>query len=346
MTAPPAEKQSASSANGVGARQGGLGRFWPRPPAERIIPFVLLVAVIVAIGAAQPRALSYNGLSLILIGALPVVLATMAQLFVMAAGDIDLGIGALVALVAAIVATFFLENPLLGIGLLCCVCLGYLGMGVLISVRRIPSLIVTFGMGSVWLGIALLVRPTPGGQVPETISNLVHLRMPAVPMPILAFALVAFVGWFLLTRTRLGVQMRAVGANPESARRAGISVLGIRVLLYFFSALCAILAGLALAGTTGSGDANAGASLILPTVAAVIVGGGSFTGGRVDPIGAVTAAVAISLIGSLLAFMNISAAYSSAVEGCILILAVGLRVLTGGDVGLRRLRLLPRKAAS
>jgi ribose transport system permease protein len=95
-----------------------------------------------------------------------------------------------------------------------------------------------------------------------------------------------------------------------------------------------VMAGLVLSGESGSGDPNGGSSLLLLTIAAVIVGGGEFTGGEVDPIGAVAAALALSLLTSLLDFLNISANYEIGTEGLVLLVAVALRItskwLSGG----------------
>ena len=126
------------------------------------ISVLLLVGTFVAIGIIQPDALTYDGLSLILVGAMPVVFATMAQLFIMAAGDIDLGIGQFVGLVNVTAAASLGTQPGIAILGLALAAVAYVLMGALITYRGIPSIVVTFGMGSIWLGVSLLIMPTPG----------------------------------------------------------------------------------------------------------------------------------------------------------------------------------------
>lgn len=300
--------------------------FAERFSGTSVTSIVLLIGTLIAIAFIEPAALSYDGLSLILIGTLPVVLATMAQLLVMTAGDIDLGIGQFVGLINVLIATTLVSQPGLAILWIVCSMAAYIAMGALIEICKVPSIVVTFGMGSIWLGISLLVLPTPGGESPIWLLQLVNAAPAYVPLPILVFIVVAVVVHLVLFSTRLGIRLRAVGADPHASARVGISVLRSKIILYALAAIMAVVTGLVLTGTTGSGDANAASTMVLSTVAAVIVGGGDFRGGRVDPIGAVCAAVAIGLITSIMAFLNVSAAYTSAVEGLILICALGLRI--------------------
>jgi len=291
-----------------------------------VVPFALLVAILVLIVVVEPQAATYDGMSLLLIGALPVAFATMAQLFVMAAGDIDLGIGAFVGLVNALVVVVLSEHGLTGALALAAAVLGYVAMGALITVRRIPSLTLTFGMASVWLGLAIVVLPTPGGTAPLFLITWLNTTTPVVPLPVIVLVVLAVVCQLLLFGTRLGVRLRAVGASPVAAARAGVPVLRMRLVLYALAGLMGVLAGLALSGQTGSGDANGAVTIVLTTVAAVIVGGGSFDGGDVNALGAVAGAVALGLLSSLLAFLNVSSDYTLGLQGVILIAAVGVRV--------------------
>jgi ribose transport system permease protein len=304
----------------VAARTGLLSR-------PSTMPALLLAAALIAIAAIQPDALGYDGLSLTLVGTMPVVFATMAQLFVMAAGDIDLGVGQFIGLVNVIAATALSSQLGLGIVVLVFAGAAYVLMGALITYRGIPSIVVTFGMGSIWLGISLLIMPTPGGEAPNWLVAAADAQPPLIPLPVLVFVVLAIFVYLLLNRTRLGIRVRAVGASPDSAFRVGVSVLRSKMMLYGLAAIMAIMAGLVLTGSSGSGDANGAATMVLSTVAAVVVGGGEFRGGRVDAVGAVCAALAIGLITSIMAFLNVSAAYTSATEGLILIAALGLRVL-------------------
>src|SRR3954471_6378920 len=130
------------------------------------LPFLSLAIVLAATFYAQPRTMSYFGLNLMLQYAVPIALATIAQLFIITVNDLDLSIGPFVGLVGVIAATVLNVNPVLGVlALLACV-LAYGLVGALIHVRNLPSIVVTLGLSFVWLGIAVMILPAPGGKAP------------------------------------------------------------------------------------------------------------------------------------------------------------------------------------
>src|SRR5690348_14663027 len=151
-----------------------LGARKPAPAAARIaaivkprnlrvlLPTLALAVMIAVIFAIQPRAMSYIGLRLLTNFSLPLMFAAMAQLCIIAASDIDLGIGTYVALVNCIAAVLLPDNLAFGLGaLVLCIC-AYLAMGALVHARQLPSIVVTLGASFVWLGLSLLILPTPG----------------------------------------------------------------------------------------------------------------------------------------------------------------------------------------
>jgi ribose transport system permease protein len=291
------------------------------------LPAVALIVMLGVIFAMQPRAMSYFGLTVLLNFTLPAIFAAMAQTSVIAVGDIDLGIGPFISLVNCIAATLLATRPLLGWLALAALIGLYAAMGALIHLRRLPSIVVTLGASFVWLGLALLVLPSPGGAPPAWLPALVSFQPPLVPLPVLASILLAALAWFLLMRTSYGVVLRGIGGNPRAIERAGWSLLSGRMALYALAGACGIIAGLALTGLNTAGDATVGAQYTLISIAAVIVGGGEFVGGIVTPIGTVIGAWIMLLAGSLLSFLNISTDWQLSVQGGILIVVLGLRAL-------------------
>ena len=153
----------------------------------------------------------------------------------------------------------------------------------LITVRRLPSIVVTLGMAFVWLGIAITILPNPGGTVPAPIVSFVDLSPPVIPGVVVGIVIVTIVtSWFLM-RTRYGAVLRATGSNPEAVTRAGWSVLKAKIVLYGIAGIFGVLSGMVLSGQATSGDPNIAQSYILLSIAGVIVGGGSFAGGDVSP---------------------------------------------------------------
>ena len=208
----------------------------------------------------QPSALSVNGISLLFSSAIPLVLATMAQMFVITLGDIDLGTGYFVGLANVIAARYLVDRPLEAVGLFAATVVAYMIAGALVQLRRIPAIIVTLGASFIWLGSALLILPIPGGTAPSWLVNVFNWNPPAVPVPLLYSAIIGVVAYLIMFRTSYGTVLRGAGSNPHALNRGGWSMLRIRMLAYALAALFGILAGLALTGISSSGDANASAN--------------------------------------------------------------------------------------
>jgi ribose transport system permease protein len=292
-----------------------------------ILPAVSLALLLAAIFWLQPRTMSYTGLNLMLNLAIPIALATIAQMFVLCVNELDLSIGAYVGYVACVTATWLVESPPLGIAALLAGILVYAALGALIHLRNLPSIVVTLGMSFVWLGVAVLILPRPGGTSPEWIRWLMKLHTPVVPFPIIAATVIAIVVHVALMRTAYGSILRGAGGNPRAIERAGWSLLKIKVVMFALAGVFGMLAGMALIGLTTSGDANIAARYTLLSIAGAILGGCEFVGGRVSPAGAVIGAITLTLAGSFLSFLRISPDWQIGATGAILILVLALRAL-------------------
>lgn len=291
------------------------------------LPALSLAILLGAVFYMQPRAMSYVGLNLLLNLALPIAFATIAQMFVIAVNELDLSIGSFVGFVACIGATWLRDTPLLGIAALLGGILAYAAVGALVHLRNLPSIVVTLGMSFVWLGLAILVLPTPGGKAPDWLRSLMTLKTPFVPFTIWASALLAAAVHFGLMRTAYGAVLRGVGGNPRSVERAGWSLLRAKVAMFALAGLFGTFAGLALVGLTTSGDANIALRYTLLSIAGVILGGGEFTGGRISPVGAVIGAMTLTLAASFLSFLRLDPDWQIGAQGLILIIVLALRVV-------------------
>ena len=292
-----------------------------------LLPAFSLAVILAAIFYLQPRAMSYLGLNLLLNLALPIAFATIAQMCVITVNDLDLGIGSFVGLVACIGATWLAETPLLGVLALAGCVLAYAALGALIHLRNLPSIVVTLGMSFVWLGLALLVLPTPGGSAPEWIRAIMKFKTPIVPFTIYASVALAAIVHVGLMRSAYGAVLRGAGGNPRSVERAGWSLLRTKVTMFALAGFFGVLSGLSLIGLTTSADANIALRYTLLSIAGVILGGGEFVGGRISPIGAVIGAATLTLAGSFLSFLRISPDWQIGAQGGILIIVLALRVL-------------------
>ncbi len=292
-----------------------------------LVPVLSLVLLLAGVFYLQPRAMSYTGLNLLFNLAVPIALATIAQMLIMAVNDLDLSMGTFVSFVACVTATYLHDTPVLGVLILLAAIAVYAAMGVVIYVRNLPSIVVTLGMSFVWAGLAVLLLPSPGGAAPDWIRGLMTSKPPVVPMAIVASVLIAVLAHLLVMRSSFGVLIRGVGGNQRSVERAGWSVIAARAGAYGLAAVFAVAAGIALVGLATSADANIALRYTLLSIAGVILGGGEFIGGRVSPIGAVIGALTLTLAGSFLSFLRISPDWQIGAQGAILILVLALRLV-------------------
>jgi ribose transport system permease protein len=292
-----------------------------------LLPFLSLAVVLAATFYVQPRTMSYFGLNLMLQYAVPIALATIAQMFVITVNDLDLSIGPFVGLVSCIAATLLFENPALGVlALLLCIA-AYAAVGALIHLRNLPAIVVTLGLSFVWLGIAVLLLPSPGGKAPDWLKAIMTVQTPLVPFPIVAAVVIGLAVHLALTQSSFGVVARGAGGNPRALARAGWSLLWTKVAMYGLAGFFGVLAGLSLLGLTTSGDAHVADRYTLYSIAGVILGGGEFIGGRVSAIGAVVGALTLALAGAFLIFLRISPDWQIGAQGAILIVVLALRAL-------------------
>ena len=155
-----------------------------------MLPAISLALILIAIAWLNPRAISYFGFNLMLNLAIP---ATIAQMFVITVNELDLSIGTFVGFVGCVTATWLREAPLFGAIVLVGSVGVYAGLGALIHLRNIPSIVVTLGMSFVWQGLAILLLPKPGGSAPDWLLTLMAFKPPIVPLPIVLAVIIAIV---------------------------------------------------------------------------------------------------------------------------------------------------------
>ena len=310
------------------ARLPILAGMTPRRLLRALLPALSLSLILIGIAWLNPRAISYFGFTLMLNLAIPIALATIAQMFVITGNDLDLSIGTFVGFVGCVTATWLRDAPLFGTLVLLASIGAYAALGALIHVRKLPSIVVTLGMSFVWQGLAILLLPKPGGKAPDSLLQLMGFKPPWVPFPIIAAVVIAVVAHIGLMRTSYGAILRGSGGNPIAISRAGWSLLKTKVTMFTLAGVFGVLSGMALIGITTSADANIGNGYTLLSIAGVILGGGEFVGGRVSPIGAVIGALTLALAASpLLTFMHIPPDWQVGANGAILIIVLAARAL-------------------
>jgi ribose transport system permease protein len=305
----------------------GRGHSWLRRTSEVGLPIAALIAMLAVIFWIRPAAFSYFGFTLLFKLATPLVFASLSQMLIIMLGDIDLSNGSFVGLINCVTVLYLQSSPAVAILIYLVAIAAYAGLGLLIYLRQLPSIVVTLGMSFIWLGTAVTLLPSPGGSAPEWLSAFMSWRPPLIPLPAWIAILAAAVCHFVITRSSYGAVLRGAGENPRAVQRAGWSLVYIRLAVYAAAGLLAGLAGLTLTGLTTSGDPNIAPAYTLQSVGAVILGGGSFTGGVVSPIGTVAGALTLSLAGSLLSFLQVPPTWQIGSQGGILFLVLAGRVL-------------------
>ena len=289
------------------------------------LPLLTMLLIFAANVANNPNMMSYMGLRMKLNSTLPLIFASLGQMFIILSGDCDMGNGYSIALVNVIVGVLLTGNPLVGIVGLLIFIAAYMGMAALIHLRNIPAIVVTLGAQFVWYGIALIICPTPGGKCPELISNILRIQTPVVPLPIIIAVLAGLLCWFILYRSRYGLVMRGIGNNPNSVERSGWNYLTAKMTNYGMAGLMVVLAGMTFTASCNGADANSSVNYCMLSIATVILGGCEMAGGIVEPAGVVIAAIAMNLINSLLTAMKVNSNYQTAIIGLILIAVLAFK---------------------
>ena len=289
------------------------------------LPLLTMLLIFAANVANNPNMMSYMGLRMKLNSTLPLIFASLGQMFIILSGDCDMGNGYSIALVNVIVGVLLTGNPLVGIVGLLIFIAAYMGMAALIHLRNIPAIVVTLGAQFVWYGIALIICPTPGGKCPELISNILRIQTPVVPLPIIIAVLAGLLCWFILYRSRYGMVMRGIGNNPNSVERSGWNYLTAKMTNYGMAGLMVVLSGMTFTASCNGADANSSVNYCMLSIATVILGGCEMAGGIVEPAGVVIAAIAMNLINSLLTAMKVNSNYQTAIIGLILIAVLAFK---------------------
>ena len=199
-------------------------------------------------------------------------------------------------------------------------------------------MLATLATYSIVLGLALVVRPSPGGLVSFGFVDQVTRRFGVVPIAAVSTLVLYLAAEVILTQTRRGTALYATGSAREAAFVAGLRVARIRVGAYVFCGLTAALGGLVVAARIGSGDPQAGTTFTLAAVTAVVVGGASIFGGRGSAIGTLAGAILILEMQNALNLLQVSAYFQYIWTGALTLLAVAVYSLRTPGAALRRPR--------
>ncbi len=278
------------------------------------------------------RANTFN----ILILAMPLALAAIAQTHAILVGYLDLSVGAMIGF-GVVLGSFLIgaeaSTAQIILGLLaiagCGLALGLVNAGLVRGVK-IPSLIATLATLSILDGISLTLRPTAQGIISRDLVSFLTASIGPVPVAFIVLVLGAGLLDFWLHASGSGLQLRAVGFDERSAKRGGIRTNWIRVRALLLSSVLAAVASYFVMARSPIGNAQIGAPFALNSITAAVLGGASLAGGRATFVGSTVAAVLLALIITVLPFLGLSPDDGSMIIG-VLVLA-GIILFQVGDL--------------
>lgn len=300
----------------------------------RLGPALMLLVLVVVLAFLSPVFLSGRNLGNIGLESSVVALLALGQLLVIITAGIDLSVGAVIAFSSVLGALWVRETGMVEGWLIIptMVAGGALAgavSGTLFVKGKLPHpFLATLAMMMIARGAALLIsdgQPITG--MPPAILALGSTRVFGVPIAVFLVLGLALLLHILLTRITWGQWIYAVGANKEGAKRVGIPVDRVLISVYVISGFFAGTAALVVSGQTNSAYPTAGMLLELSSIAAVIIGGASFFGGRGTVFGALVGALILGVIQNGLNLLNVDPAWQYVALGVVVVLAVELDVV-------------------
>ena len=299
---------------------------------REISVFVLLIFTLVVVGAINPAFLAVGNLRDLLMQSVPTIIVACGLTLVIVLGEIDISMGSMMGLLATVMG--LLTSPSraglsVGVGVVSMLALGAgLGLlnGLLVTVGRMPSIIVTLAMLTIFQGVNLTLM---NGQwitdLPPGLRFFGIGTFLGIPISLWTALVVVILSVLLARETPLGRRIYAAGSNPDAARLAGISANRLKIFAFTLTGFLTAVATLVSVPRLSVIESGIGSGFELLVVTCVVVGGTRISGGRGAIIGSVLAALLLGLVRPMLIFLHlgVSATYwEKAVQGAFILAAV------------------------
>jgi ribose/xylose/arabinose/galactoside ABC-type transport system permease subunit len=290
--------------------RGVLASIRQRWPRNLPVVFPALLTLVIVLGLLSPRSVEPGNLINLARQGAPLGLVATGQTVVMISGGLDLSVGSTVILADVMAAMWIADReanviPVVLLILFIGAIIG-LANGLLVTRFRVTPFIATLGMNFIVYGAALIVSGgAPRGSIPPSLrfwgNGFIGGVIPAAAVVWLVFSLVAA---FLLRRSTLGRRLMAVGANPRAAHLAGVQVPRVTVLSYVVGSVMAAAGGVMLVAYVGVGTLEVGTDFLLLSIAASVIGGTPFEGGRGTVSGTVGGVLFLMVLESILTVLT------------------------------------------
>lgn len=306
-------------------------RYWLAARRGGFVAAALFAAMFALFVTEHPAGFSANIVNTAANKGVLLAFVAMAQTIPVLTAGLDLSVGSVFVMANCLASTLLVGTPaqvalgvvvVLASGVVC----GALN-GLVVVVGRLQPIIATLATGAIYQGVALWLRPAPGGDVNEDFADFVTGSLgDAVPFSIVILVGVVVVIWIPYRRSVLGRAAYAIGSSEQAAYMSGVPVARAKFVAYVLAGLFAAIAGLLLTCLTYSGEANAllGGSYTLSSIAAVVVGGTSLYGGAGGAISSIFGAFVLRTIGDLLFVFDIDPLSQPLFLGIVLLISVSL----------------------
>jgi simple sugar transport system permease protein/ribose transport system permease protein len=321
-------------------RNSSEWRFWYAQHKGTLLAAALFLVMFVIYVSNHPAGFTPNVVQTASNKATLLAFVAMAQCFVVITGGIDLSVGMVLVLSNCLASWLVVGTPFqTGMGIVA-VLLAGLGCGVLngliIIFGRLQPIVTTIATSAIFFGLALLLRPTPGGAVNETLADVFTSKIFGIfPMSLIVLAAAVLLIWVPFSRSAVGRAAYAAGSAENAAYMSGMPLKVAKLTAYALGGLLASIGGLYLTFFSYTGEAAyaSGNAYTLYSIAAVVLGGVALSGGRGSAIGAVFGALAFRTIGDLLFVFDFDPLWQPLFQGVVLMLAISI-----GCFGLARVR--------
>lgn len=331
LTLEPARPAPSSDpAPAVGGRRRSRSGLW-----QTLGPFAILLALFAVVVVLQPAFLGGGGTTILATQATPILLVALGQAAVLHVGSLDLS-NAAMALLSAIIAAKLLgplgaAAPLLALAIMTAV---GLVNGLIFAFTQVPSFALTLGTLGILQAASLVITNATTVYVTangEVLSWMFGTAIAFLPSAFWMAITLAVVLWAVLRATRFGRGLTAVGLNESGALFSGLPTRWLKVAAFGLSGLLAGFAGLTVIAQAGAASSfGLGSDLLLPGIAAALVGGTAITGGRTNPVNVIFGALIVALLPIGAAAVGVPPQAQSLVYGLIIILAVALTTSRSG----------------
>lgn len=300
----------------------------------QMIPLSVLLLMIVIASVLSPAFFTKLNLRNMLIQQTTIMVVSMGIFTVILTGGIDLSVGSQIAVAGVFCASFANMFPLgvaILLTLLLCLMIGLVN-GLIIAKLRIAPFIVTLGMTSFASGIAFWYsKSSPISWANSASASFLSAigagRFAGVPYQAMIWFCMILITAFLVKKTIVGRVIYAIGGNEEAVTLSGLNVKNWKIVPYVFSSFCCAIAGMLLMARLGLGSPTSGDALETDCIAAVVIGGTRFAGGKGTVSGVVIGVFILGIINNILDLMNVSAYPQLMLKGAIIVIAVILSTI-------------------